>query len=87
MYIAFSIKAISLIFFILTMHYQSCKILSETIFYGLIFSFFLQIAGLPPRLSEPVPKSSKLKVKTITHGGNKASILSQIKKDYKLQGI
>ena len=52
----------------------------SSIFYGSIFSEFLQIARCTLRLTDFVPKASQLYTRMITQVGNKASILCQLKK-------
>ena len=51
-------------------------------FYGSMFSEFLRIAQCRLRLTDFVPKASQLYAEMITQGGNKASILHQIKKTF-----
>ena len=68
-------------FFIACMPYLLSDIPSS-IFYGSIFSEFLQIARSTIRLTNFVPKASQLYTRMKTQGGNKASILSQIKKAF-----
>ena len=66
------------LFFIARMPYLSSNIPSS-IFYGSIFSDFLQIAWCTLRLRDFVSEASQLYTKMITQLGNKASILRQIK--------
>ena len=68
-------------FFIVHIPYLSINIPSS-IFYGSIFSEFLGIARCALRLTDFVPKASQLYAGMITQGGNKASILRQIKKAF-----
>ena len=62
------------LFFILRMPYLSSNIPSS-MFYGSIFSEFLQIARCTLRLTDFVPKVSQLYARMVTEGGNKACIL------------
>lgn len=68
-------------FFIACMPYLLSDIPSS-IFYDSIFSEFLQIARSTLRLTDFVPKASQLYTRMKTQGGNKASILCQIKKAF-----
>ena len=68
-------------FFVVRMPYISSNI-PLWIFYGLIISEFLQIARCTHILTDFVPKASQLYARIITQGGNKASILPQMKNTF-----
>ena len=69
-------------FFVIRMLYRSSNVPSS-IFYGSIFSEFLQIARCTLRLTKFIPKAPQLYTRMVTQGGNKASILRQLKKHSK----
>ena len=68
-------------FFIVRMPYLSSNIPSS-LFYGSIFSDFLRIVRCTLRLTDFVLKASQVYARVITKGGNKASILRQIKEAF-----
>ena len=69
--------------FSIYMPYLSRNIPSS-ILYGSIFSEFLRIARCTLRLTNFEPKAFQLYTRMVTQGGNKASILRQIKKAFQI---